>query len=89
VYHQGVDPKPPPLPHTMPLLRRIMALRLQVTGLAMSEDETMQRADAVGTRPLLVEFKDSMHSIFGPVMGQVRCSAGCIYYRSVSIDSYV
>jgi hypothetical protein len=44
---------------------------MQVSGMAMSEEEAAQRAGPVGERPVLVEFKDSMHSLFGRSMGQV------------------
>lgn len=39
--------------------------------MAMSEEEVAKRAGPVGKRPVLVEFKDSMHSLFGRSMGQV------------------
>jgi hypothetical protein len=39
--------------------------------MAMSEEEVAKRAGPVGQRPVLVEFKDSMHSLFGRSMGQV------------------
>lgn len=80
---KGFDPKPLPFPPHVSCMCFVTELSTTPhhgapyagLGTAMSEDETIQRAGAVGTRPLLVEFKDSMHIIFARVLGQVRCSA--------------